>query len=416
FPFYLIGALYIVAPAMGWLMVLYLLKKLWNQNINTPKHERIYIPIGVWVWIVSMLVMLIALWVGHADWNLGTTKTIKSSVGWAKGWALMAVFPLIGCLNIRPQIIYRATTIVCRQALFVLPICVIAFYVGLPQELYTSPLKIVGGPGPEFFRVNLFNVTPEGQPRWFLFAPWAPALGFVACIYFLFALQQSGKWRWFGIIGSLAMILLCKSRLALVVIVLLPFSLYALTNLTRFAVIMQAAFASLVAGFIAPILLTYFEEFKAGFRAARADSSRVREALGRIALDRWQSEAPLWGHGIVERGPHLVQYMPIGSHHSWYGLLFVKGTVGFLALAVPLIYSFIELVFKSQTNQTAKVGLGVIIILFLYTFGENMEILSYLFWPAMVLLGIAHKQPFKSPLTEQPGSIQNPQVQITARS
>ena len=270
--------------------------------------------------------------------------------------------------------------------------------------------------GPEFFRVNLFNVTPEGQPRWFLFAPWAPALGFIACIYFLFALQQTGKWKWFGIVGSLVMILLCKSRLALVVIILLPISLYALTNLTRITVIMQAAFASLIAGFIAPLLLMYFEEFKAGFRAARVDSSRVREALGRIALERWQSDAPIWGHGIVERGPHLVQYMPIGSHHSWYGLLFVKGIVGFLALAIPLIYSFVELVFKSQTNQTAKVGLGVIIILFLYTFGENLEILSYLFWPAMVLLGIAHKQPYESPLTSQEDEVQEVQLNVASNS
>ena len=398
FPFYLLGALYIVAPVMGWLMVCYLFWRWFTQDAVTPKEYQVHVPIGVWIWIISMFVMLIALLFGHADWDLGTAKTIKSSVGWAKGWALLAVFPLIGCLNIRPQIIYRATAVICKQSLFVLPFCVVAFYVGLPQELYVSPLKIVGGPGPEFFRVSLSNVTPEGAPRWFLFAPWAPALGFIACIYFLFALQEEGRWRWFGIAGSLLMILLCKSRLALVVIVLLPFSLYALTNLTRVVVLAQAAFASLIAGFIAPHLLMMFEEFKAGFRAARVDSSRVREALGRIAVDRWQADAPIWGHGIVERGPHLVQYMPIGSHHSWYGLLFVKGIVGFFALAIPLLYSFIEMIFKSQTNETAKVGLGVVIIVFLYTFGENLEILAYLFWPGMVLLGIAHKQPYVSPI------------------
>ena len=112
FPFYLIGALYIVAPAMGWLMVIYLFKRFLDQDETTPECQRVRIPVGVWVWTISMIVMLIALWIGHADWNLGLSKTIKSSVGWAKGWALMAVFPLIGCLNIRPQIIYRATSIV----------------------------------------------------------------------------------------------------------------------------------------------------------------------------------------------------------------------------------------------------------------------------------------------------------------
>ena len=30
------------------------------------------------------------------------------------------------------------------------------------------------------------------------------------------------------------------------------------------------------------------------------------------------------------------------------------------------------------------------LILFLYTFGENLEILAYLFWPALIVMGSAH--------------------------
>lgn len=401
FPFYLLGALYIVAPVLAWLMLAYLAQKLWRQNDLTSPQERITIPFGVWLWCFAMLLMLIALWMGHADWQLGTAKTIKSSIGWAKGWALLAVFPLVGCLNIRAEIIYQATSRVCLHVLIIFPFLVAAYLLGLPQELYISPLKIVGGPGPEFFRVNLFSITPEGGVRWFLFAPWAPALGFIASIYFLFALQLRGRSRWIGVLGSLLMILMCKSRLAIVVIFLLPLSLYALSNLTRVGILIQGAIGSLLAGAFAPYLLTLLQDFAEGFRSARVDSSRVREALGRIAVERWQSEAPIWGHGIVERGPHLVQYMPIGSHHSWYGLLFVKGAVGFAALLVPLIYSFIELLLKSQKNSIAKVGLGIVIILFFYTFGENLEILAYLFWPGLVLLGIAHKQAFESPLSQE---------------
>ena len=99
--FYLLGALYIVAPVIGWVLLAYLLKRLWLQDQSTPNDTKIKIPFGVWVWVVCMLVMLIALWMGHIDWNLGTGKTIKSTIGWAKGWALMAIFPLIGCLNKR---------------------------------------------------------------------------------------------------------------------------------------------------------------------------------------------------------------------------------------------------------------------------------------------------------------------------
>jgi hypothetical protein len=57
--------------------------------------------------------------------------------------------------------------------------------------------------------------------------------------------------------------------------------------------------------------------------------------LGEIAQQRWRHEAFWFGHGMVERGPHLVEYMPIGSHHSWYGLLLSKGWRDPSALPFP---------------------------------------------------------------------------------
>ncbi len=398
--FYLLGALYIVAPVVGWLMIIDLARRLWMQTAN-DKKRKIIIPWGVWIWVASMFAMLIALLLGHLDWELGMPKTIKSSIGWAKGWALMAVFPLVGCLNIRPQIIYRATSIVCLQTLCIFPFLLLAYLLRLPQELYISPLQIVGGPGPEFFKVSLYSITPEGSVRWFLFAPWAPALGFIATLYMLFSLQQKKGWFSAGFLGSLLMIVICVSRLAFVAALVVPIALYFMSNVFKLATLVQAAIGSICTGIFGQTLLIYLDTFLSQLRAARAGSSRVREALGRIAVDRWQSEAPVWGHGIVERGPHLVEYMPIGSHHSWYGLLFVKGLVGFAALAVALLFSFIDLFIKSQTSETAKVGLGVVMILFLYTFGENLEILSYLFWPGLIILGIAHKEPYRSPFEEK---------------
>ncbi|NER32369.1 MAG: O-antigen ligase domain-containing protein, partial [Symploca sp. SIO1C4] len=106
---FFLGAQYVVAPMLAYFLVLYLVKKLWEQNEETPPEERISIPLGVWIWIVAMLVMGLALVVGHLEFNLGTVKTIKSFVNsFLRTWALLAVFPLIGCLKIRPQLIYRA--------------------------------------------------------------------------------------------------------------------------------------------------------------------------------------------------------------------------------------------------------------------------------------------------------------------
>jgi putative flippase GtrA len=392
--FFLIGGLYVVGSVLGWVLLGYLIRQLWLQNEATPAEERISIPWATWIWIGGMLMMEVALIVGHLNFDLETGAIIKSSIGWAKGWALLAVFPLIGTLNIRPQLLYRIACIIGLQTLLFFPIFLLAYLLHLPETPYVSPLQLIGGPGPEFFAPSLYEVDPSnGLPRWRLFTPWAPALGFVGNVYFFLALEESNKkWRCMGIAGSVFMCVVSVSRLALISIPVVFILTRLLSNLKRPSTLIGLGIASATGGMISNFLLNALEAFKDKFKSARADSSRVREALGRIAVDRWQTEAPIWGHGTVEQGPHLVEFMPIGSHHTWYGLLFVKGIVGLFALAIPLACSFLDLTLKSQTSRTAKVGLSMVFILFLYTFGENLEILAYLYWPALVIMGIATKE------------------------
>jgi hypothetical protein len=393
--FFLIGGLYVVGSVIGWVLLAYLIRQLWLQSEATPAEERICIPWMIWSWIGGMLVMEVALIVGHLDFDLGTGTIIKSSIGWAKGWALLAVFPLVGTLKIRPQLLYRIACIISFQTLLFFPIFLLAYLLHLPESPYVSPLRLIGGPGPEFFAPSLYEIDPSnGLPRWRLFTPWAPALGFMGNVYFFLTLEESNKkWRWIGITGSIFMCVISVSRLALLSIPIVFILTKLLSNLNRPLTLIGLGVASAAGGMISNLLLTALETFKDKFKSARANSSRVRETLGRIAVDRWQTEAPTWGHGTVEQGPHLVEYMPIGSHHTWYGLLFVKGIVGLFALAVPLACSFLDLTIKSQTSRTARVGLSMVFILFLYTFGENLEILAYLYWPALVIVGIASKEP-----------------------
>ncbi len=393
YPFYIVGALYVVAPLIAWGLLLVLLRHAWRNGTPNPALPGGRLPTAIWLWIGGMLLMLLALLVGHLDFALGLGKTIKSSIGWAKGWALLAIFPLLGCLNIRAQVIYRASMHVCAHTLLLLPVFIGAWLAGLPETPYISPLQIIGGPGPEFFALNLYEIDPgSGRPRWRLFTPWAPALGFVANIFFVFALQEKDlRWRATGILGSIAMILMSGSRLALVALLIVWLASWLLSHLRSTLAPFYAALLALLSGFFALPVAQTLERIWQAFRAARADSTRVREALGRIALDRWSNEAPVWGHGIVERGPHLVEFMPIGSHHSWYGLLFVKGIVGAMALAIPLFYSLAQLTAWSGRLPAARVGLAMALLLLLYTFGENLEILAYLIWPALMVIGTAHR-------------------------
>lgn len=385
FAFYLFGALYLIAPAIGWLLLLLLIKRWVTNQLNYYPGAIIYL------WLIAMLAMQIILLIGHVDFDLGLTKIIKSSIGWAKGWALIAIFPLLGyCLNIQMQHICRAACVIGMCALIITPFLFLAYKLGLPGYLYTSPLKVIGGSGPEFFSVILYEIDPGlNRPRWRYFAPWAPAVGFVGNIYFLCALfEKNKKWRWLGISGNLLMILLAFSRLGLITLILIPAFVWLISRIYKPWVLFTGTVFFILIAIFGEQLIDLFSQTLATIKDARPDSTRVRGTLGNIALHRWQNEAFWFGHGIVERGSHLVEFMPIGSHHTWYGLLFVKGLSGFLSLAIPLTITVCALLYKAQFNRPAKLALGMCFILLLFSFGENLEALAYLTWPAWLLIGI----------------------------
>ncbi|MBY6032307.1 O-antigen ligase domain-containing protein [Marinobacter daepoensis] len=387
--FYFLGALYVVGPVLGWTLFALAAYRYITHRLNRS------LPIPVLLWLIAMLVMLVCVVVGHFQEYLGVVQLIKSSIGWAKGWALLALFILAGaCLNIRLELLTRAAMKVCLHTLLLLPLFIGAWIFSLPETPYVSPLKAIGGPGAEFFAVSLYELDPgSGLPRWRIFTPWAPALGFMANIFFLLALnEKEARWRWIGLTASMLMILMSQSRLAILVLLFVLGVVFALRYLRGavLAGLLVAAFQFFA--FFGAWLLQGLETTYEGIKAARADSTRVREALARIAIERWRSEAPIWGHGVVEKGPHLVEYMPIGSHHSWYGLLFVKGLVGFMALAVPMTASLLILIPRVGLNGITRTGCLSCGLLFFYTFGENLEILAYLIWPGLIAIGMAHAE------------------------
>ena len=393
YPIWIIGGLYVVGSVLCWLLLVCLLIKILARMDHPEENEEISISPVIWLWIIGMIIMQVALIAGHVNFNLGTGIIIKSSIGWAKGWAALALYPLAGALPIRSSIPTRAICIVGFHTLLIMPLLLLTPNLGLPEVLYVSPLRAVGGPGNEFFDVPLYEIDGStGDLRWRLFAPWGPALGFVGNINFMICLQEKDrKWKILGIIGSILMCFVCKSRLAQLSIILIPLTTAIIARLRQPFMLITLGVVSYLGGIFATSILTAVSDYWEGFKGARAGSTRVRFALKRIAFHRWETEAPIWGHGVVEGGPHLVEYMAIGSHHTWAGVLFVKGLVGFVALAVPMLVTLLDLLRRaaSASYRLGSTGLGVIIILFMYTFGENLEILVYLYWPGMLVMGMA---------------------------
>ena len=391
-PFYFIGALYVVGPILAWVIGGLALLALYLGPAMRPELRPTgSIPPVIWAWILGMFAMLVVLWLGHLDWALGTKQTIKSSIGWAKGWALVALFPLVGAvLQIRREVLVRGQCVVALWTLCIFPVMFVAPYIGLPERIFTSPLKAVGGPGPEYFTVFFFTYDPSSwTPRWQFFAPWAPFAALLGVNTVLFALEEKNiRWKSIGIAAGVLMILASKSRMGLV-------GLVACTIGPRMMPLLLEGWAwQVAAGLTASLavlgtaLIQGAEDAVRAFKGARADSTRVRETLQRIAQERWQNEAVWFGHGTVHPGPHVVEFMPIGSHHTWFGLLFVKGVFGVLALLVPLVWQLGLALVDAARGPRGRLPLGILMTIVLLSFGENLEIEVYMLWPGLVILGI----------------------------
>jgi len=394
YPFFFLGGLYIMGSLIGW-MIFFVVILRWYVN---GKDKSAVIPAIVWLWIIGGFFMLLALLIAHSNWDLGLAKTIKSSIGWAKGWALMPLFLFIGAFaNIKPQLIVRAVSIVSFHSLIFAVVSIVLYLGGIPGDLFISPLKVIGGPGESFFTVSLYGLNPEtGAGRWRFFTPWAPAAGFMACIFLIFTSQDKNVfWRNTGVLGSFFMCLLSQSRAGWAIyIALMPLCCLSKYFQNPIYLIFFGVAISAILLLGEPVFHSLNNSYE-NIKASRPDSTRVRNTLEVLALQRWETEAPIWGHGIVEKGPKVVEGMPIGSHHSWYGLLFVKGIVGLLALAIPLTFTCIYLFLNSLKSQICYTAALMAIVFICYSFFENLEILSFIYWPALLWIGIA-LNPLKS--------------------
>jgi hypothetical protein len=396
---YLLGALYAVYPAIGFILAVRGVRRIMNPETSGDIRGQA-IPAGAVFWIVGMVAMTIPLVYAHMSYDMGFGPMFKSLVGWARGWFLLAMFVVAGAtLRIRASILIRAINKLGLYTLLLCPFFIATAYVGLPETLYVSPLQLLLMGPKAFFSVELHSLdTTTGLERWQFFAPWAPAAAFVAVMSFALSLNdRSVLWRTIGIVSTIVVCLMSQSRMALVAIPVILIINSMTKMFLRPWVLMLAGLGLTVIILSLGPLLNLIDDLQTAFTGARAASSRVRTVLQSIALHRWETEAMIFGHGAVEKGPHIVEFMPIGTHHTWNGLLFVKGAFGFVALLIPVVASFIEFTLKSMRDQSARAALSVMVVTLLFSFGENLESLVYLVWPGYMMLGIAMRQKLKLP-------------------
>ena len=71
------------------------------------------------------------------------------------------------------------------------------------------------------------------------------------------------------------------------------------------------------------------------------------------------NEAFWWGHGIVIKGPKLVEYILIGTHNTWVYLLYAKGLIGLIAFLVPMLILLILSLINFLKNKSTNYQLAV---------------------------------------------------------
>lgn len=398
-PLWLTGLLLPLYSLLGWVLALIAVTRRLGWLEVPHNHVERPAPAMASAWLLGMVVMLVVLIVGHLERDLGWDKIIKSSIGWVKGWGLLGATVFAGAMTqIRASILIRASCMLGLQSLILTPIMVLAAVLKIPTLFYVAPFYFLG-PDESFYLIGLHsNDSSSLGFRLSYFAPWAPAAAFFGVISFALALWEKDiKWRTIGITSALVACLLSQSRLALVAVPLIGLVLFIVARITRPWMLAVLAVTVVTALLFAEPLIEFYRDVEAAFTGARADSSRVRSALQRIAVHRWESEGFWFGNAVVEKGPHLVEYMMIGSHHTWYGLLFVKGLFGLLCMAMPLGWSLLETLVRAMRDRVARAGLGALLTLTLFSFGENLDILAYLIWPALLMIGIVSRRRISFP-------------------
>jgi hypothetical protein len=399
--FYLLGILLPANALLGWVLFFCLCKRIWNQIDDTDVEQRIRIPWLMWVWVISVITILIAKIVGLDDFGYEKNDYIRGILGWLISWATLALYPLASCLNIRPKLIYRAVCILCLQSLIVIPFCYLAFLIHLPDIIYSSPLERIFQNGKLYYDVALYSYTKYNHElRLGLFAPWGPALGLVGTFSFFLAIQEPNKkWRWIGIVGAIAMCIVSSSRLAFIAVPTILLAVWFLTNFWRPMTQIWIGFFSFLLGIFSTETIKIAKDSVDAVSGARSESTKIRKALIEVAFER-AKEAPIWGHGTQEASSKALEHMPIGSHTTWGGLIFMHGTVGLVAFLVPIICTLSILFINAQKSSTARGGLSVLLVLLFFSSGESLDVLSYLCAPAWLLIGIALKEELKIPILE----------------
>jgi hypothetical protein len=268
------------------------------------------------------------------DLALGLRNSLSFSViGWLFGALAIAAGSSWSLANSR---IAKLTAYLGGYILLLAVVAVLARFAGF-SELRTTmtPLGLLlpsGNAASFYTSLVIFqreDTLGEATTRLILFFPWATALGLGGIGIALISTRvNNAKWCTIGFIGGLIGVVFSWSRLAIAAMALILVILLFL-RLPRYLQIVAVGFCGL-ALYIATLFgldpISIIDDVHDAADRARAGSSLARELIYQKSWEGFLA-SPIIGNGWIGESVHRVENLPIGSHSTFYGLLYTGGLI-----------------------------------------------------------------------------------------
>ncbi len=290
--------------------------------------------------------------------------------------------------------------------------CILSLYIGIfsfvavglffvfrgERMLYDSPISYLLNSRSQlvksYFMVKLYYVDPT-YPRVILFFPWATVLGFTClCFLFLIPLEKNPKWKFIGMTGAFIGLIASFSR-ACIALFFIACCLYFWVRMNRFfrwvVLPLAAVIAVPILVFDIPILAPIEEAYNS-IRDMRAGSSSAREMGYELSWEGFL-ESPILGKGWPGGYVHENIPMPIGTHSTFYGVLYTGGILTFgsyaLAIVITIIYTYLKAL---KGNVVSITSFLIVACLGIFSYAEGVYIMALPLFYLMFWIGGTYRR------------------------
>lgn len=116
---------------------------------------------------------------------------------------------------------------------------------------------------------------------------------------------------------------------------------------------------------------------------SRSGSNNERFSMYRYSIIKMLDESPLIGCGIKETIPQFGEYIPLGSHSTYIGVLFKTGVVGFILFFTALLLIIKLIMANNGFSPYLYIFIAILIVYFVF---EDIDGAN---WLLALLFGVA---------------------------